>query len=73
MTDSAGLQTCSFCGKHKDSVAELIVSDAVAICNECVALCQDLLVDSPAKTVATDINDPRKLKQYLDQYCLKLS
>ena len=70
MTDSAGLQTCSFCGKHKDSVAELIVSDAVAICNECVALCQDLLVDSPAKTVATDINDPRKLKQYLDQYCI---
>ena len=70
MTDSTGLQTCSFCGKHKDSVAKLIVSDAVAICNECVALCQDLLVDSPAKILPTDINDPRKLKQYLDQYCI---
>jgi ATP-dependent Clp protease ATP-binding subunit ClpX len=70
MTDSTGLQTCSFCGKHKDSVAKLIVSDAVAICNECVALCQDLLVDAPIKVPSNDINDPRKLKQYLDQYCI---
>jgi len=70
MTDSTGLQTCSFCGKHKDSVAKLIVSDAVAICNECVALCQDLLIDSPVKVPSNDINDPRKLKQYLDQYCI---
>lgn len=70
MTDSTGLQTCSFCGKHKDSVAKLIVSDAVAICNECVALCQDLLIDSPIKMPSNDINDPRKLKQYLDQYCI---
>ena len=70
MTDGTGLQTCSFCGKHKDSVAKLIVSDAVAICNECVTLCQELLVDAPIKVPSNDINDPRKLKQYLDQYCI---
>ena len=27
--------TCSFCGKHKDAVAKLIVGTEVAICNEC--------------------------------------
>jgi len=72
MIESSGaLQTCSFCGKHKDSVAKLIVSDAVAICNECVSLCQDLLVDRPIKLpVSDDTADPRKLKQYLDQYCI---
>ena len=66
---SSGLQTCSFCGKHKDSVGKLIVSESVAICNECVDLCQDLLVDRPPK-ISQDISDPRRLKQYLDQYCI---
>jgi len=68
---SSGLQTCSFCGKHKDSVGKLIVSESVAICNECVELCQDLLVDRPAKTASEqDVSDPRRLKHYLDQYCI---
>jgi ATP-dependent Clp protease ATP-binding subunit ClpX len=36
------LDNCSFCGKHKDSVAKLIVGSEVSICNECVDLCQNL-------------------------------
>ena len=39
---------CSFCGKKKEEVKKLIVSDAVAICNECVDLCQDLLKNDDA-------------------------
>ena len=38
------IDTCSFCNKHKDNVKNLIVSEHVAICNECVELCQDLLI-----------------------------
>ena len=67
------LQQCSFCGKHKDIVAKLIVSDAVAICNECVDLCQDLLQDrDPDVRSSVDENkmDPQKLKAYLDQYII---
>jgi ATP-dependent Clp protease ATP-binding subunit ClpX len=68
---STGLQTCSFCGKHKDSVQKLIVSESVAICNECVDLCQDLLLDrTEPPTVSHDLSDPRQLKHYLDQYCI---
>jgi ATP-dependent Clp protease ATP-binding subunit ClpX len=67
MTDT-GLQTCSFCGKHKDHVQKLIVSDKVAICNECVALCEDLLRDHPEPTAKTRGIDPQELRQYLDQY-----
>lgn len=70
---SEKLHNCSFCGKEKDIVAKLIVSDSVAICNECVTLCQDLLQDKdPADTVTLDTGkmDPMQLKSYLDQYVI---
>ena len=63
---------CSFCGKKKEEVKKLIVSDSVAICNECVDLCQDLLKNDDAADVVQrqliDGKDPKKLKEYLDQY-----
>jgi ATP-dependent Clp protease ATP-binding subunit ClpX len=62
--------SCNFCGKSKDEVAKLIVGDDVAICNECVDLCQTLLVDKdvePAKDVALD---PMAIKQNLDLYVI---
>jgi ATP-dependent Clp protease ATP-binding subunit ClpX len=69
----AVIDTCNFCGKHKDQVQRLIVSENVAICNECVNLCQELLVDdnkNTSKTEITDNLDPRGLKTYLDQYVI---
>jgi len=64
---------CSFCGKEKDAVKKLIVSDQVAICNECVTLCQDLLndkVDVIPPPAPERSMDPRALKSYLDQYVI---
>jgi ATP-dependent Clp protease ATP-binding subunit ClpX len=69
MTDHS-LQICSFCNKHKDHVQKLIVSDKVAICNECVTLCQDLLKDNGEPASDRRVIDPRELKQYLDQYVI---
>lgn len=69
MKSDVGLDTCSFCDKHKDSVAKLIVSDRVAICNECVSLCQDLLIDETVSHKDLDVaHDPCEIKQYLDQH-----
>jgi len=74
MKSTENLNSCSFCGKNKDSVKKLIVGDKVGICNECVDLCQDLLTtDSPEEIVApvtSDALDPMLLKSYLDQYCI---
>lgn len=62
---------CSFCGKHKDQVTKLIVSQEVAICSECVDLCNNLLKEtrvtqkSPPKIA---IPDPRDICEYLDQH-----
>ena len=66
--------TCSFCGKHKDSVKKLIVGEKVGICNECVDFCQGLLVDESPQTTTEPVAprklDPVVLKEYLDQYVI---
>jgi hypothetical protein len=39
---------CSFCGKRQDQVSKLIAgpTPAVAICNECVELCSEIVAES---------------------------
>jgi ClpX C4-type zinc finger len=37
------LLSCSFCNKTQTSVKKLIAGPGVYICNECVALCDDIL------------------------------
>ncbi len=65
---------CSFCGKHKDQIGKLIVSHEVAICNECVDLCQNLLQDAKkvtsAKNTTPTIPDPHAIRDYLDEYVI---
>lgn len=74
MTDSTNIDYCSFCGKHKDQVGKLIVGNKVAICNECVNLCDSLLKDTKFKVKkSTDQArnlDPQEIKTYLDQYVI---
>lgn len=63
------VENCSFCNKHKDQVQKLIVSDAVAICNECVDLCRELLTDPPRDPSPHHLNfDARDIKQFVDQW-----
>jgi ATP-dependent Clp protease ATP-binding subunit ClpX len=71
MTDK--LSHCSFCSKHKDQVTKLIVSQGVAICSECVELCNNLLKDTNApKAMSKKISvpDPRDICDYLDQHVI---
>ena len=62
---------CSFCGKHKDQIGKLIVSHKVAICNECVDLCQGLLQgkdkDQKKLSSRSEVLDPQDICDYLDQ------
>jgi hypothetical protein len=69
MTDT--LTHCSFCDKHKDQIGKLIVSQDVAICNECIEFCNKLLKDTKKSKLKTDkkaIPDPRDIRDYLDQF-----
>lgn len=72
MKQTENIDTCSFCGKHKDAVAKLIVGEEVAICNECVELCETLLQDvvpSAPKDASATLN-PIDIKAHLDQYVI---
>jgi ATP-dependent Clp protease ATP-binding subunit ClpX len=65
------LTHCSFCNKHKDQVVKLIVSHDVAICSECVELCNSLLKDlvvSNKNTKKITVPDPHDICKYLDQH-----
>ena len=71
MKSTDSINTCSFCGKHKDVVAKLIVGEQVAICNECVELCETLLKDENITSqVSPAVMDPEHIKNHLDQYVI---
>jgi hypothetical protein len=40
---------CSFCGKKSTAVAKLIAGPGVYICNECVQLCDEIMVSEAAR------------------------
>ena len=36
---------CSFCGKSQDAVRKLIAGPSVYICDECVQLCNEIILE----------------------------
>lgn len=66
--------SCSFCGKSKQDVEKLIVGgDDIAICNECVDLCNDILKEDKVKRFPVeDVSflNPVRLKEFLDEYVI---
>lgn len=70
MTDKK-VYHCSFCGHHKDKVKKLIVGDEVAICSDCIDLCNQLIVDETATeappVVESKSFDAYSIKKHLDE------
>jgi len=64
---------CSFCGKSKESVKKFISGPNVYICNECIALCNEILAEEEEREAAgrfTDIPPPLEIKDILDEYVI---
>lgn len=62
---------CSFCGNPKEIVTKLIVGENVAICSECVSLCQQLIEDEQVPVKANDppkSMDPQSIMRHLNKY-----
>ena len=79
MADRKGLERmgtlfCSFCGKSQAEVKKLIAGPAVYICNECVALCNDIISEEVEKEEAAlrklAVPKPVEIKSILDQYVI---
>ena len=67
--------SCSFCGKNQKTVKKLIAGPDVYICNECVALCNDILTEDEIDEKGRprgqkDIPSPREIKKHLDSYVI---
>ena len=65
---------CSFCGKSQDQVRRLIAGPGAYICNECIALCQEIVADDmDVMSSAPEMRDiplPSEMKAVLDEYVI---
>jgi len=65
---------CSFCGKSQEEVAKLIAGPAVYICDECVELCNEIVLEvsarQEAETAGQGILKPMQIKEHLDDYVI---
>ena len=66
---------CSFCGKSQHEVKKLIAGPTVFICDECVELCNDIIVEenkeaNNQKNVSGKIPTPREICDTLDDYVI---
>lgn len=64
---------CSFCSKTQEQVKRLIAGPNVYICDECIELCQEIIIDEFADNFDVDIVNlpkPKEIKEILDQYVI---
>lgn len=68
------IDTCSFCGTHKDKRKKLIMSGDVAICDHCVDLCNDLMANEakPDSEVIESLSqvDALEIYSHLNNYVI---
>ena len=64
--------SCSFCGKSQEEVKKLIAGPSVYICNECVILCKDILVEDDKIDTKKkfEIPKPSEIFSYLENHII---
>ena len=73
--ESSELLKCSFCGKSQKQVQQLIAGPQIYICDECVALCNEIIEERLAEHQTGETSDftlhkPREIADFLDQYVI---
>ena len=65
---------CSFCGASQKEVKKLIAGPKVYICNQCVDLCTEILVEEeksqPVSLNKNNLLTPEQIKNKLDEYII---
>ena len=68
---------CSFCGKKQREVKKLIAGPSVYICDECIDLCNDIIIEerqkdkqAMGKEFSLSIPKPKEIKKKLDEYVI---
>ena len=71
--DGGKILYCSFCGKSQHEVRKLIAGPSVFICDECVALCNDIIreeLEEKASSARSSLPKPKEILEVLDQYVI---
>ncbi len=71
--DSEKLLYCSFCGKSQHEVKKLIAGPSVYVCDECVELCNDIILEEledETSTAVKKLPTPHEIKGILDDYVI---
>lgn len=66
---------CSFCGASQEEVRKLIAGPGVYICDQCIDLCNDIIVDEVEEEVISsasggNIAKPKEIRAFLDEYVI---
>ena len=69
MSEDKNKLNCSFCGKEQAKVKKLIAGPNIYICNECVDLCNDILIEEEkvTETQSPQISKPKEIFSYLNE------
>ena len=62
---------CSFCGKNQEEVKKLIAGPTVFICDECIELCNEIMVEEWAQAKSEDAQHllkPKDIYNHLESY-----
>ena len=74
--DSNKQLQCSFCGKSQEQVRRLIAGPEVYICDECIELCQDIIMEEFAETMepmisaGSSLPKPATIMEALSDYVI---
>src|SRR3984885_6795674 len=69
-----GSLVCSFCGKSQKEVKKLIAGPSVYICDECIDLCNDIIIEEKEReeirSGSHKVPKPVDIKTFLDDYVI---
>jgi len=71
--DEKGNLKCSFCGKPQEQVRKLVAGPGVYICDECIDLCSEIVVEelgTEEEVELKDIPKPKEILETLDDYVI---
>ncbi|MDZ4676282.1 MAG: ATP-dependent Clp protease ATP-binding subunit ClpX [Oligoflexia bacterium] len=73
-SDVYGSLVCSFCGKTQKEVKKLIAGPSVYICDECIDLCNDIIIEEKereeVRSGSHKVPKPVDIKSFLDDYVI---
>ncbi|CAM5204305.1 ATP-dependent Clp protease ATP-binding subunit ClpX OS=Lysinibacillus sphaericus OX=1421 GN=clpX PE=3 SV=1 [Lysinibacillus sphaericus] len=71
--DEKGNLKCSFCGKPQEQVRKLVAGPGVYICDECIELCSEIVVEELGVEEEIDFQDipkPKEILSILNEYVI---